>query len=194
MKTQIRHNYLKQRDSMENAQIRALGARIRSNFKASGLSKVPEGASVMLYASFRNEADTWGIIDDLTAAGVTVLLSRTRKAGLEVYEYKGRESLKRNSFGILDPDPEVCPPGDLEKVSLVIVPGVVFDRRGGRVGFGAGYYDRFLPKVPQAVKVGLCYENQIIGNVPTDDNDIPMDYLLTEEGLFNCRTQNYTSL
>ena len=179
---------------MENAQIRALGARIRSNFKASGLSKVPEGASVMLYASFRNEADTWGIIDDLTAAGVTVLLSRTRKAGLEVYEYKGRESLKRNSFGILDPDPEVCPPGDLEKVSLVIVPGVVFDRRGGRVGFGAGYYDRFLPKVPQAVKVGLCYENQVADSVPTDDNDIPMDYLLTEEGLFNCRTQNYTSL
>ncbi len=74
----------------------------------------------MLYASFRNEADTWGIIDDLTAAGATVLLSRTRKAGLEVYEYKGRESLKRNSFGILDPDPEVCPPGDLEKVLSLI--------------------------------------------------------------------------
>jgi 5-formyltetrahydrofolate cyclo-ligase len=194
MKTQIRHKYIKWRDDMKKEDAEALGVRIRKNFEASGLGNVPEGQAVMLYASFRNEADTWGIIGDLSEKGVKVVLPRTRKAGLELYEYRGPESLKLSRFGILEPDPELCPAADSTEIGLVVVPGVVFDRRGGRIGFGAGYYDRFLPTVPDALKAGLCYEAQIAEEVPCDENDVRMDVLLTEKGLFNCQTQSYTEL
>ncbi len=192
MKSQLRHKYLKWRDSLKIQDAEALGARIRAVFAASGLGNVRSEQSVMLYASFRNEADTWGIIEDLHEAGVTVVLPRTRKTDLEVYEYRGPESLAKSRFGIPEPDPQRCPPADLSQIALVIVPGVVFDRRGGRIGFGAGYYDRFLPKVPDARKVGLCYEAQIAEEVPCDERDIRMDALLTEKGLFNCQTQSDT--
>ena len=192
MKTQFRHKYLKWRDSLKNSDAEALGAQIRRTFAASGLGNLPEGRAVMIYASFRNEADTWGILEDLVKKGVKVLLPRTRKGLIEVYEYRGPGSLKQGSFGILEPDPALCPEADLSEISLVLVPGVVFDRRGGRIGFGAGCYDRFLPKVPSARKVGLCYEAQIAEEVPCDENDVRMDALLTEKGLFNCSTQSYT--
>ena len=192
MKSQLRHKFLIQRDSMKKQLTEALGARIHAAFDASGLGNIPPGQSVMLYASFRNEADTWGIIDDLYRSGVSVVLPRTRKTDLEIYEYQGPESLAKSRFGILEPDPQTCSPADLSRIALVIVPGVVFDRRGGRIGFGAGYYDRFLPKVPDARKVGLCYESQIAEEVPCGEMDVRMDALLTEKGLFSCQTQSDT--
>ena len=179
---------------MKKEEIRALGAAIRRHFQAFWPVLDPEKVPVLLYASFRNEADTWGILEDLLAQGGTALLPRTRKSGLEIYEYRGPESLKENALGILDPDPEKCPPADPSAIRLAVVPGVAFDRKGGRLGFGAGYYDRFLPLIPSALKVGLCYESQIADSLPTEDTDVPMDYLLTEKGLFNCRTQSYIEL
>jgi 5-formyltetrahydrofolate cyclo-ligase len=69
----------------------------------------------------------------------------------------------------------------------VLVPGVAFDKRGYRVGYGGGYYDRFFNKLEKSViKIGLCYEMQILTEVPTDNYDIPIDYIITEKGLINC--------
>lgn len=71
------------------------------------------------------------------------------------------------------------------QIDLCLIPGIAFDKLGNRLGFGAGYYDRFLPRLrPDVPKIGVCFSAQLsIEPLPTDEYDKPMDYLLTENGL-----------
>ncbi|MBR5758154.1 MAG: 5-formyltetrahydrofolate cyclo-ligase [Thermoguttaceae bacterium] len=75
-----------------------------------------------------------------------------------------------------DPERDVAP----ETIDALIVPGLGFDARGRRLGRGAGYYDRFIPLLRQdAILIGLCYDEQLIDEVPTDENDVPVDFVVT---------------
>ena len=152
----------------------------------SEFSAVPDGKSVMLYASFRNEAGTFELIERLLEKGIKTVLPKTSGTVITPYAHTASASLKKDSFGILVPDENVCPAAVISDIHTVIVPGVVFDRSGNRIGFGKGCYDRFLPRLPHAVKIGLCYDFQIIPSVPVSDTDIPMDCLLTEKGFIRC--------
>jgi len=67
------------------------------------------------------------------------------------------------------------------------VPRIVFDMEGHRIGYGFGYYDKFLRKVPKAVKVGLCFDFQVAGKIPHEEHDAPVDFIETEERTFECR-------
>ena len=72
----------------------------------------------------------------------------------------------------------------IKSIGLVIVPGIAFDRRGNRIGFGKGFYDRFLKKLPEsAVKAGVCLESQLVPSIPAGKHDIKMDYLITEKAV-----------
>ena len=187
MKTQFRHNLLKERNSL-TSDICASSSEAASSFLLdSEYIKLPEGKAVMLYASFKNEMSTWAVIDSLFSSGVKVILPKTSGNDIIPYEYGGPDTLIKDSFGILSPDPDRCKEAELSEISTVIVPGVGFDKNGNRLGFGKGYYDRFLPKIPGAVKIGLCYEFQIQPSIPVCDTDIPMDLLLTEKGFISCK-------
>lgn len=85
--------------------------------------------------------------------------------------------LKESSFGIQEPIGENF--SDYSKVDLIIVPGLAFDRKKNRMGRGKGYYDRFLPKLT-APKMGICFEFQLFDTIPSDKNDIKMDYIVSE--------------
>ena len=71
----------------------------------------------------------------------------------------------------------------IAEIELAFIPGVVFDRRGYRIGYGGGYYDRFLEEAQDLVSVGLGYEFQVVWEVPRSKHDLPVDYLCTERGL-----------
>lgn len=76
----------------------------------------------------------------------------------------------------------------IESLDAVIVPGVAFDHSGGRLGYGGGYYDRFLPKLrPDTVKIGVAYELQLIKQIPVEEHDVHLDRIVTETGIYNCR-------
>jgi 5-formyltetrahydrofolate cyclo-ligase len=97
------------------------------------------------------------------------------------------KELELSYYDILAPKDEYIRIVSPKVVDLVLVPGVAFDKRGYRVGYGGGYYDRFFNKLEKGViKIGLCYEMQILPEVPTDIYDIPIDYIITEKGLINC--------
>lgn len=85
-----------------------------------------------------------------------------------------------SKFGVSEPIGDDCI--DFSKIDLIIVPGVAFDIHKNRLGFGKGYYDRFLQnkKVP---KIGVCFDYQLLEHVPTDENDIKMDYIISENNL-----------
>jgi 5-formyltetrahydrofolate cyclo-ligase len=79
-------------------------------------------------------------------------------------------------FGIPEPEGEAV--SDLSPITLVIVPGRAFDKQGHRLGRGRGFYDRLLPLLPHAVKAGACFDCQKLPSVPTDENDIKMDFII----------------
>jgi 5-formyltetrahydrofolate cyclo-ligase len=90
-------------------------------------------------------------------------------------------------YGLMMPDPEKSKRVVPASIDLIVVPAVSFDRSGNRLGLGAGYYDRFLPKAVNSVKVGLTCECLICGQLPREDHDVRMHYLLTETGFIDCR-------
>ena len=98
---------------------------------------------------------------------------------LELRQFLGQESLIEGAFGILEPVGE--PFTDYQSVDLVIVPGLAFDSRGGRLGRGKGYYDRLLPRL-KAVRVGVCFEHQICDRLECESHDVPMDRVICNRG------------
>jgi len=143
---------------------------------------------VLLYSSKGGEVHTDGIIRSALAAGKKVALPVTGKEKhmLHIYEIKEIDELVLGAFGILEPSVregrEVLP----EEVDLALIPGVSFDRRGHRIGYGMGYYDSLLKKI-RGRKVGLCYSFQIVEKVPEESHDVPMDALVTEKEVMVCK-------
>jgi len=75
---------------------------------------------------------------------------------------------------------------ELKLIRAVIIPGRAFDRKGNRVGRGRGHYDKFLLDMPRAIKIGVCFHNQLFGSVPQEKHDIQLDYVITNKGIYNC--------
>ena len=96
---------------------------------------------------------------------------------LKLQPYHGPDNLKAGVFGILEPASNHAV--DVSDISLIIVPGVAFDKNRNRMGRGKGYYDKLL-KHSQACKIGICYEFQLIEEVPSESFDVPMDVVITE--------------
>ena len=107
-----------------------------------------------------------------------------RPRGLVSYAVTAADQLVEGRGGLLEPDPERARPVE-EGFDLVLVPGLAFDRRGGRIGYGAGFYDRFLEET-DALKVALAYSLQVIDSVPVEPHDVPVDRILTEDESIVC--------
>ena len=136
----------------------------------------------MAYMSYRNEVPTPDIAENVLSWGKTLLLPYTDKDFIiNPYIIKKMDQLQISSLGIYEPDRETAELADPGTIDMIIVPGVAFDLKGNRLGFGKGCYDRFLPSLrPDCVIVGLSYEFQIASDVPYADFDIPMNIIITE--------------
>lgn len=125
------------------------------------------------------EPDTSILIKKLVAQGKTICLPRMLPGHLmELPQYVPERPMIDAGFGIWEPDPD-SPLIDKEQVDLVLVPAVCYDRRGYRLGFGGGYYDRWLEHY-QGDTVGLCRDVVLQDEVPTEVHDSKVDVLLTE--------------
>ncbi|REK71476.1 5-formyltetrahydrofolate cyclo-ligase [Paenibacillus paeoniae] len=147
--------------------------------------------TVMAYVSFRSELNINEFIEWCWKKNIEVLLPRCVKAdhSMTLHSITGWEQLTAGSYGIMEPDLErssAKPVGTVPDV--VIVPGLAFDRRGGRLGYGGGYYDRFaeamLATGTPPLWIGAGYEAQVLeAPVPSDSHDLQLDGLVTERGL-----------
>lgn len=128
---------------------------------------------IMSYMSFKNEIDTSSFNEEVLKRGKTLLLPRVKDdCNMEVIRYNGNFSVSK--FGIKEPLGEVY----TGEIDVVIVPGVVFDKKGNRIGFGKGYYDRFFQKYSHCIKVAPLYEFQLFDEIPREEHDVLMDILL----------------
>jgi 5-formyltetrahydrofolate cyclo-ligase len=136
--------------------------------------------TVLTYLAFRNEIDLSALLEALRHTHWVIPRIAGRRLALHQYD---PERLVRHRFGMLEPDPSL-PTVDPKEIDLVLVPGTAFDCRGGRVGFGGGYYDRLLPTM-RAIRVGVTYEPCLLAEVPCDAYDQRMDWIVTPEKIIH---------
>lgn len=139
---------------------------------------------VMVYVSKPPEVRTHEFIRGLLAAGrrVIVPIIEREDRSLRLSYLDDLSSLVPSTFNVPEPiGSEVPAPAD--EVGLTIIPVIAFDGRGNRLGYGAGYYDRFLASRPGMVKVGLAFSCQEAASIPADDYDIKLDCVVTERGI-----------
>ena len=135
--------------------------------------------TVGVFCSLADEPDTSEALARWSATGRRLAVPRVEGDVMRFYEYDPR-TMRPGAFGIAEPGPEarLCEPRELD---LVIVPGTVFTAAGARMGRGRGYYDKYLaqPEV-HAVKIGVCYAHQLVGELPSEPHDVAMDCVITD--------------
>jgi len=145
--------------------------------------------TIMSFISFGDEIITHEIIKNSIKNGksvvVPITIPETKK--LKVSKILDFSELEIGYYNILTPKKDFLRFIDFNTIDLVLVPGVVFARDGYRVGYGGGYYDRFLSKFKEKVNtIGLAFDLQIVEEVPKDSFDIPVDFIITEKETINC--------
>ncbi len=136
-----------------------------------------KAGTVMLYHALPDEVDTAPLLADALLMGKRVLLPRVVGDNLELRIYTP-DTLCRGAYGIMEPTGDVFLAEDYASIDLAIVPGMAFDRRGSRLGRGKGYYDRLLPLLPKAYKLGLCFDFQLLDYIPCEEHDVRMDWVM----------------
>ena len=147
---------------------------------------------ILLYHPLRQELDTRLLITTAWESGKELLLPRClpdTQGEMCLAPCSCMADLKKGKFGLMEPNPVSCPAINLAgpdfMPDLAIIPAVGFDISGNRLGFGAGYYDRFLvlPSMQQALLIGFAYSFQLIKSIPADPWDHPVHAICTEEGI-----------
>lgn len=140
--------------------------------------------TIMVYVSKIPEVDTTNLICGLNRRGVRVVVPiiEQETRSLRLSYLPDPSVLIPSTFNVPEPLGHEIPARP-EEVQVVIVPMVAFDAEGNRLGYGAGYYDRFLCKCLHTTNIGIAFSCQQVGNIPIDDTDIKMDYIVTEKGV-----------
>jgi 5-formyltetrahydrofolate cyclo-ligase len=139
--------------------------------------------SVFLFMSFGSEINTKPIIQHALDHNKRVFLPKVVGKNLELFEIKNFENLERSKYGILEPN-AYCQKIHNCGIDFILMPGLAFDPTGGRVGYGGGFYDRYISNIPnyqEIPKVAIAYSFQIIDKVPMDKYDIPVDRIIRNE-------------
>lgn len=175
------------RDEM-SAKRKALLPEEVKQFSATICSKLQElvgiknARTIMGFSSFGNEVQLMPWLESI-ADEKQILLPRVEKGGLMVaVPFTGWDNVKSGPFGIKEPIGE---PIDLKMIDAVIVPGLVFDYKGYRLGYGKGYYDRFLKGLKEvrndAFLCGVCFDFQIVDTIHPHERDVPVHWIVTEK-------------
>lgn len=188
-KAEIRRAALARRDALDAALRAELSRAIVARLLA--LPDFQRARTVLAYAGFGSEIDTRLLLAAALESGKRLLLPRVnRRAGvLDVHVVTDlARDLGAGGWGIPEPQPETCPGCGAEEADWILVPGVAFDRRGGRIGYGRGYYDKLLGSVRRAGNgapaLAAAFDAQVVDEIPMGDHDVPVDRVLTETEFF----------
>ncbi|HEX4920213.1 MAG TPA: 5-formyltetrahydrofolate cyclo-ligase [Candidatus Bathyarchaeia archaeon] len=146
---------------------------------------------IACYVSKDSEVNTRTLLRNALDRDKRVLVPVVKTGDIDLFFSEIKElgkELAPGTFGILEPKPEFVRPVDLDAVDLIFVPGIVWDRDGYRLGWGRGYFDRVLTKLPPHVRsAGLAFNMQLVSRVPRDQFDVPVDMVITESRVIRSR-------
>lgn len=183
MKSELRMRVLNARKSMSEEELSQKSRKI-----GQALFELPSfkaAQTIMFYIDFRNEVQTGEMIKEVLRQGKRVVIpitdvKNTRLIPSELKDFPG--DLTSGTWGILEPKADCVRPIDINEIDFVIVPGVSFDEKGNRLGYGGGFYDRFLPQTKEGtIYCALAFEMQIKEEVYPEVHDQLVHYVITEE-------------
>ena len=179
IKHALRRKYLARRKAIPAAWQRAKSKKIfRQLLRTPSLYKAEH---IAFYYGIAGEVATRPLLRTLLK-NKKVYLPKT-EPGKKLMMFRQVRSLAKDlikgPYGIMEPKLS-CPKRPVARMDLIIVPGVAFDRQGGRLGRGVGYYDRLLKQAKKVVKIGLCFREQMVKKVPMKAHDVKMDKVITD--------------
>jgi 5-formyltetrahydrofolate cyclo-ligase len=196
-KRALRRAMAEQRDAVTQAQREAMTERAVESFLE--LPEVRLARTVAGFVSTRSEIDTEPLLAALGRRGIDVVLPRVSTGlippRLRFHRAKKRSDLVFGIFGLLEPGLD-CPELAAHDIDVFMVPGLVFDRRGSRIGYGGGYYDelaayvRAHPDATNARFVGYAFDFQLVDACPAGEWDVPLDTVVTDERVVRCQESN----
>ncbi len=185
-KVTIRKQFLDYRRNIDLPTYARLSRLIQQRLIAS--EYFSQAHSLALYSPINNEVATTQIFAAAKKLDKKVYYPRVTGDTFDFFEVRTSDDLVIGAFGVAEPVSTVkIPVADLD---LVVVPGVAFDVRGYRLGYGRGFYDRQLAgKQNGTVSVGLCFDIQLCDSLPAESHDQPLDFIVTETKFISCHTQ-----
>jgi len=186
-KQEVRKQLLHKRNNEPYVDINEKSLLIQKNLENFDLFK--QANTILFYISYDKEVSTHDLIKKTlhTKKKVIVPLSDMKTYTIIPSILTDWNHLSIGAYGILEPPRSQIVPIEPNTIDLVIIPGIGFDKTGNRMGHGKGYYDRFLPLAKKALRIGLCFEFQIIDQIPTEPSDQKVDYIITEERIITCK-------
>lgn len=180
LKNELRKSLKKLRKSISNKNE-------ADNMISKRLLELPEyknAGLVLFYAALDDEVNLDYCIETALANGKKVALPvcTDKDGNMKYYYINSFNDMVSGSFGIREPDTEKCVEVKDFSASLCVVPAIAFDKRKYRLGYGKGYYDRFLKNYAYK-SVGVCYNNLVVDELPADEYDIPVDIIITQDSV-----------
>ena len=184
-KKMLRKEILAKRKNIDTAKKEDMDKKIVDKFYESKYYK--EAKNIFIYISYDSEINTKEIINKALIDNKRVYVPRTefKTRLMDAVEITSLDNLIESEYGILEPameEPHIEP----DELDLIVVPGVAFDRNGGRMGYGAGFYDRYFKQISKdnmkkVIKLALAYDFQILEKIPMNEQDVPVNYIITEK-------------
>jgi 5-formyltetrahydrofolate cyclo-ligase len=177
-KEHLRQRFLARRQGLDEIEARRASA--AACRRLSELSALQRSRHIAGYAARGAEVGVRTFLEQAKTQGVQISLPRVTGPGrMEFCMVNDWDELSPGAFGIDEP---TGPAVDHSSIQVFLVPGLAFDRRGGRLGFGMGYYDRALPPVGEALAIGVCHHWQLVDQeLPTESHDRPMDLIVSDQ-------------
>lgn len=184
-----RRNAVRGRKEKSAAVERLIMQAIAGQGQSVCVSELSEAKRFYIYISCRSEVETEGILAKLGQLGRQAAAPRVSGDRMAFYLITGEEDLETGCYGVREPKKE-CVLSVPEKGDVILVPGLAFDRQGNRMGYGKGFYDRYLSeKGADCIKIGLAFEEQIYECVPVGEQDVRMDAIVTPDGWVLCKKE-----
>ena len=182
MKNQLKESLLEKRNSLPKEEIIEKSIKIQDSL--FNLEQYKKSKTIMFFVSFNSEINTHDMIK-LALKNKTVVIPKVAHHEIEPSVIIDFDNLIAGKFGVLEPIETMKIA--YKNIDLVLVPGIAFDIGGHRIGYGFGFYDKFLKKVPKAIKIGLAFDFQIVDKILAEQHDVPVDFIVTEEGVVECK-------
>lgn len=184
----LRKRILGARDRLSDNDRHEKSVSVMNNFL--GLPELQQWTTLFMYVNFRSEVETVELIMGLLRQqGMRVavpLVDASAVSMIPLLIEDPEKDLAPGYYNIPEPDPRKSLRLKAIEIDAAIIPGSVFDIHGGRLGYGGGYYDRFLANdAPQARRIGFAFELQLVDKVPLEPHDQPLDILITEKRIVN---------
>ena len=163
---------------------------VKSNKIKNKLFKIDEykkAKNILFYVSYDGEVFTHNVIkESFIDKKIVVPISNNEDYSLILSKLNSFEDLVEGRYGILEPKKEKIEEISIDEIDLVIIPGIVFDLKGNRIGHGKGFYDRLLKNIKKPI-IALAFEFQIIDKIPSEEYDKPVDIIITEKRIIYCK-------